>query len=84
MGKYDWKEKCELTVYDKCYEIHVTYNYKYEDSQIEECHGFHEKGGGYVVDLLSVEVVICNISIDITNNLNEEQIQKIIDNLKIE
>jgi hypothetical protein len=53
-------------------------------SQIEECHGYHEVGGGYHVTLTSVEIVISGKGIDILPQLSQKQINKIIDEINVE
>jgi len=47
--------------------------------QIEECHGFHDIGGGCDITLTSVEVVIAGNGVDILSQLSKKQINKIID-----
>lgn len=83
MKKNEWKHRCDTIVDDSCLELVVSYNIREEESQIEECHGFHELGGGHEVELLSVEVVIAGIGIDILKQLNDKQQQRVIDNLEI-
>jgi hypothetical protein len=83
MKKHEWEHRCDTVVDDSCLELVVSYNIREEESQIEECHGFHEVGGGHEVELLSVEVVIAGKGIDILKQLNPKQEQRIIDNLEI-
>lgn len=53
-------------------------------SQIEECHGFHEVGGGCIIELSSVEVVIAGVGINILPRLSKKQINKIVNQINIE
>jgi len=73
----------ETIVEQGCIEMLVTYVWEQEPSQIEECHGYHELGGGVLVDLLNVEVIIKGKSIDILPFLDKRQEMAIIDDLSI-
>lgn len=53
-------------------------------SQIEECHGFHDVGGGCDITLTSVEIVIAGRGIDILSQLSKKQIEKIIGKIEVE
>lgn len=73
----------ETIVEQGCVEMIVTYVWEREPSQIEECHGYHELGGGVSVILLNVEVIIKGKSIDILSFLDKKQEMAIIDDLSI-
>ena len=62
---------------DNGIEVLATYTSEYIDSQIEECHGYHEMGNYDHIELISINVVIAKEHIDITDRLTEKQIQKI-------
>jgi hypothetical protein len=60
-------------------ELLVTYEY-YRTTRTEECHGIHTLIDEDI-NLLSVEVVIAGIGIDITDKLTPKQKQAIIHDL---
>lgn len=66
------------------FEINVTYTFEKSLSQIEECHGSHEVGGGYDVQLVSVEILFGGKGIEILPKMNERQKNHIIDQLEID
>lgn len=66
------------------FEILVNYDYEKSDSQLEEGHGINEVGGMVETDLISVEVVIAGVGIDILNLLSEKQKTTIISKLTYE
>jgi len=53
--------------------IEVTYDYEVSESQIEECHGFHDVGGLVYTELLSVKLYINEDAIELLHLLNDEQ-----------
>lgn len=57
---------------------------EFQGSQIEECHGFHDVGGGCDITLTSVEIVIAGSGIDILSQLSKKQIEKIIGKIEVE
>jgi hypothetical protein len=65
-------------------EIIAAGSIEFQGSQIEECHGYHEVGGGHDITLTSVEVVIKGKGIDILPMMSEKQINKIIDQIEVE
>ena len=65
-------------------EIQVTYEHETSNSQLEECHGWHEVGNNTYVELINVEVLVKGGSpIDILSQLSERQKENIISELKI-
>ena len=62
---------------DNGIEITADYTSEYVDSQLEECHGYHEFGNYDHIELISVTIYIAKQGIDITDRLNEKQISKI-------
>ena len=75
----------ELIVDDAGLEILVTYRYEENPSQIEECHGYHEMGGGLSVELEMIEVAIKGgNSVDILPFLNEKQCTYITNKLNFD
>ena len=69
---------------DGCVEVVVGYNYEISESQIEECHGFHEVGNRINVNLEYVEVVIAGIGVQILPMLTQKQTDTIINNLNFD
>lgn len=64
-------------------ELLVSYNYKKQPANMEEFHGYHYFDNSSII-LKSVEVVIAGVGIDITDQLTDSQIKKIIRELKID
>lgn len=61
--------------------LQVSYYYQEESSDMVEFHGYHEMGGGYSVDLKSVDIFIDGSAIDILPFLSERQKNAIIKEL---
>jgi hypothetical protein len=79
------KKNTELIVDDAGLEILVAYRYERNPSQIEECHGYHEMGGGINVELEAVEVIVKGgSSVNILPFLNSKQEDYIIDKLNFD
>jgi hypothetical protein len=73
----------ETILHESGIEVIATYEYTEDSPQIEECHGFHNVGGGFCVDLERLEIIIAGKSIDIYSLLNDEQKNAIIDQLSV-
>ena len=69
---------CENIIDQDGIELLVSYDFEKSDSQIEECHGFHEVGNMVYTDLCSVEVIVKGSGIDILPLMNERQKKHII------
>lgn len=65
-------------------ELWVSYRAEKNEQYYEEGHGYHLMGGGYDVQLTSVEIIIANRSIELLDRLTEKQTDKIIDLLSID
>lgn len=73
----------EILVEQGCFEILVDYDWEESAKQIEEGHGYHDVGGQVNVTLNSIEVVVCGVGIQILPLLNQQQKDRIIEDLSI-
>lgn len=78
------KHNTETIIDENGIEILVGYDYEISDSQIEECHGFHEVGQMVYTELKTVEVVIKGTGIDLLPLMNNKQKAYIIEQLNYE
>ena len=61
------------------FELLVTYRTTYE-SQVEECHGYHEKGG-VEIELTSVQLAMRNLTLELLDLLSNAQRKYIIEKI---
>lgn len=65
--------KNEWVLDENNFRIDVTYDYEVSESQIEECHGYHDVGGLVYIELLSVKLYINEDAIELLPLLNDDQ-----------
>lgn len=65
--------KNEWVLDENNFGIDVTYYYEVSESQIEECHGYHDVGGLVYIELLSVKLYINEDAIELLPLLNDDQ-----------
>lgn len=73
----------EMLVDQGGFEVLVNYDWEESPKQIEEGHGLHDVGGQVSVELLSVEIVVSGVGIQILPLLNDKQKEKVIAELSI-
>jgi hypothetical protein len=76
-------QQTETIIDQEGIELIVSYEWEKGEPQIEECHGYHDVGGLVTCELLSVEVVIAGIGIEILPVLEEKQKRVIFDAISI-
>lgn len=62
---------------DSGIELNITYTMEHIDSQIEECHGYHEVGNYDIIELDGVELDIYGQTINILDKLGKHQQENI-------
>lgn len=65
--------KNERVLDENNFGIDVTYDYEVSESQIEECHGYHDVGGLVYIELISVKLYINEDAIELLPLLNDDQ-----------
>lgn len=78
------KHNCETISDDNGIELLVGYDYEESESQVEECHGYHEVGCLVYTELKSVELVIAGRGIDVLSSMTQKQKDHIISKLTYE
>lgn len=84
MPKFKKTHETQIIADDNGIEVLVSFYYERQSAQIEEGHGFHDVGSCYDIDLLSVQVVIAGVGVDILRSLNKKQRNKITDLINME
>lgn len=68
---------------DNGVELIVDFDWERGESQIEECHGYHEVGLDLEIGINSVKLVIGGVETDITKLLNHAQLNHLISKIEL-